>query len=172
MLVFAPAPIVHIRPGTVTDLSGLLTLERAAFATDRLSRRSFCRFLASPNAALIVADDQGVVAGYALVLFRPTSMVARLYSIAVSAAGRGIGPVLLAAAEEAAHRRGCAAMRLEVHEHNAAALARYRKSGYGVFGRYRNYYEDGGDALRFEKPLALSSTGRKNSASPVPLVAR
>src|SRR5262249_19153669 len=31
--------------------------------------------------------------------------------------------------------------------------SRYRKSGYREFGRHKRYYEDGGDALRFEKRL-------------------
>jgi ribosomal protein S18 acetylase RimI-like enzyme len=43
-------------------------------------------------------------------------------------------------------------MRLEVHQGNHAAIACYRKSGYREFARHR-YYEDGGDALRFEKRL-------------------
>ena len=67
--------------------------------------------------------------------------------------GRGVGPMLLAAAEEAALARDCRSIRLEVHETNHAAIARYRKSGYREFGRLRRYYEDGGDALRFEKRL-------------------
>ena len=53
----------------------------------------------------------------------------------------------------AALARGCRAIRLEVHETNHAAISRYRKSGYREFGRHRRYYEDGGDALRFEKRL-------------------
>jgi hypothetical protein len=53
--------------------------------------------------------------------------------------------------------RGCGAIRLEVHETNAAAIARYRKTGYGEFGRHARYYEDGGDALRFEKRLTPAS---------------
>ena len=81
--------------------------------------------------------------------------VARLYSIAVAPqmGGRGVGAMLLAAAEAAALARDCRAMRLEVHETNHAAISRYRKSGYREFGRHARYYEDGGDALRFEKRL-------------------
>ena len=45
-------------------------------------------------------------------------------------------------------------LRLEVHEKNAAAIARYRKGGYALFGRHAAYYADRGHALRFEKPLA------------------
>jgi ribosomal protein S18 acetylase RimI-like enzyme len=61
--------------------------------------------------------------------------------------------MLLAAAEAAAVARRCRAIRLEVHVTNHAAISRYRKSGYKQFARHRGYYEDGGDALRFEKRL-------------------
>lgn len=167
-------PNLRLRAGVPADVEALLALEQAAFATDHLSRRSFRRFLASPNAALIVCAHDGQVLGYALVLFRPASMVARLYSIAVApaAAGRGIGPMLLAAAERAALRRRCTALRLEVHERNAAAISRYRKSGFRQFGMHFDYYDDRGNALRFEKRLASSSTGRKDSASPAAAIAR
>jgi ribosomal-protein-alanine N-acetyltransferase len=61
--------------------------------------------------------------------------------------------MLLRAAEEFASSRTCSSIRLEVHQTNHAAIARYRKSGYRQFGRRQRYYEDGGDALRFEKEL-------------------
>ena len=165
-------PTVNLRPGVRADLDALLALEQAAFTTDQLSRRSFRRFMASPSAALIVIEQGGRLAGYALVLFRPGSAIARLYSIAVATAGRGVGRMLLAASEEAARRRACNALRLEVHEHNAAAIKHYRKAGYQLFGRHLDYYDDRGDALRFEKRLDGSSTGRKDSSSPIPSVAR
>ena len=53
---------------------------------------------------------------------------------------------------------GCRSMRLEVHEHNTRAIARYEKSGYRLFGRRLDYYDDHATALRFEKPL-VSKTG-------------
>ena len=86
------------------------------------------------------------------------SKLGRLYSIAVAPhiPSRGIGPLLLAAAEAAATHRRRRAMRLEVHEHNTRAIGRYEKSGYRLFGRHRAYYDDGGDALRFEKPLGAA----------------
>ena len=51
-------------------------------------------------------------------------------------------------------------MRLEVHEHNDRAITRYEKSGYRPFGRHGDYYGDHGDAVRFEKPLAVEPRGR------------
>jgi ribosomal protein S18 acetylase RimI-like enzyme len=164
----------RFRPGVPADLDALRALERAAFTSDHLSRRSFRHFMASPHAALIVAEAGSRLAGYALVLFRPRSAIARLYSIAVAPAhaGRGVGPTLLAAAEATALRRDCASLRLEVHEANAAAIKRYRTSGYRLFGRHLDYYDDRGNALRFEKRLAASSTAAKNSPSPAAPVAR
>jgi ribosomal protein S18 acetylase RimI-like enzyme len=146
---------VTLRRGRVRDLASLVTLELAVFRTDVVSRRSFRHFIASPNASLIVAEESGGLAGYALVLYRPRSKLARLYSIAVAphAGGRGLGPRLLAAAEDAAKRRGRRVMRLEVHVGNTRAIARYEKSGYRLFGKHCDYYDDHGDALRFEKPL-------------------
>jgi ribosomal protein S18 acetylase RimI-like enzyme len=155
-LAHVPAPDVCVRKAERGDLDALLALEQRVFATDRLSRRSLARFLASPTAELIVAYENGTLAGTAIVLFREASAVARLYSIAVAPhqGGRGVAQLLLGAAEAAAAGRDCRAMRLEVHVTNHAAITRYRKSGYREFARARGYYEDGGDALRFEKRLA------------------
>jgi ribosomal protein S18 acetylase RimI-like enzyme len=145
----------RLRRGRIGDLDALMALERTVFSADILSRRSFRRFLAAPTASLIVAEDGGKLAGYALVLYPPRSKHARLYSIAVAPhiGRRGVGPILLAAAETAARRRHRRAMRLEVHEHNTRAIARYEKSGYRLLGRHRAYYDDRADALRFDKPL-------------------
>jgi ribosomal protein S18 acetylase RimI-like enzyme len=73
--------------------------------------------------------------------------------------GKGVAQQLLRAAERAARQRGCDTMRLEVHETNHAAIARYRKQGYAEFGRHRRYYDDGGDALRFHKKFAQRRQG-------------
>jgi ribosomal protein S18 acetylase RimI-like enzyme len=148
-------PEVRLRAGDPSDLDALVSLEERVFAGDRVSRRGFRRFLNSPRAALIVAVEDGVVAGYALVLFRAGSVVARLYSLAVAPefARRGIGTALLKATEEAAIARERFILRLEVHEKNDKAIARYRKAGYALFGRHFDYYTDRADALRFEKRL-------------------
>jgi len=160
----APRAAIRTRKAERGDIDALMELERRVFATDRLSRRSLQRFLQSRSAELIVAHDGARLAGTAIVLFRARSLRARLYSIAVAPqlAGRGVAAMLLDAAEAAALDRGCRAMRLEVHHTNHAAVARYRKSGYQQFARHRRYYEDGGDALRFEKQLV------REGGSPLP----
>jgi ribosomal protein S18 acetylase RimI-like enzyme len=149
----ARSPGIEVRAAAPDDLDALLKLEHRVFATDRLSPRSLRRLLKSPTAKVLVAQESGHLVGTAIVLFRRGSLVARLYSIAVAphASGRGIASILLQAAEAAAVTRDCRLMRLEVHSSNHAAISRYRKSGYREFGRLHRYYEDGGDALRFER---------------------
>src|SRR5262245_492651 len=154
-LAHTPAPDIRVRKAERGDLDALVALEQRVFATDRLSRRSLERFLSSPTAEVIVAYEDGALAGTAIVLFRAGSTVARLYSIAVAPhqGGSGVAQLLLAAAEAASAKRDCRVIRLEVHVTNHPAIGRYRKSGYREFARLRAYYEDGGDALRFEKRL-------------------
>jgi ribosomal-protein-alanine acetyltransferase len=141
------------------DLEALTALEAACFETDRLTRRSFRNFIEKGRATLLVADIDGRVAGYALVLYRSGTASARLYSIAVApdARGRGVAESLMQSAEDAARARDCIVMRLEVRADNAAAIALYRRRGYRPFGRYLDYYEDHGEALRFQRPLIASS---------------
>src|SRR6516164_3258705 len=124
-LAHAPVAEVRVRKAERGDIDALNELEHRVFATDRLSRPSLRRFLKSPSAEVIVARHGDQVAGSAIVLFRPRSVVARLYSIAVApyVAGRGVGAMLLAAAEAAAVARRCRAIRLEVHVTNHAAIS-------------------------------------------------
>jgi len=145
-----------VRHATPADLDALVALELGAFRGDRMSRAQYRRHLASPRAAVLVADAPGEgLLGSALVFFRAGSTLARLYSIAAAPAarGRGIGKALLAAAEDAARARGCRALRLEVRVDNAAAVALYEGAGYRRIGSYAGYYEDGADAWRYEKDL-------------------
>jgi len=145
----------RIRKGRLADIDALLVLEQSVFTVDHLSRKSFRNFLTSPHSVLMVAEQAGALAGYVHILFRPRSKAARLYSIGVAAnaAGRGIGIALLKAGEAAARKRRASLIRLEVQPGNRAAIARYEKSGYRRTGVRRGYYNDGSDALRYEKAL-------------------
>jgi len=146
-----------VRAGIHEDLDALVTIESRAFTYNRLTRRSFATFLTSPRAALMVAAHSEPCIGYALVLFRSGSEVARLYSLAVDPVdtGRGVGSTLLTAAEKAACRRGSKTIRLEVREDNRPAINLYRKFDYRIVGRRLRYYDDHGNALRLEKRLSI-----------------
>lgn len=160
---------LQLRQATSADLNALLQLEHRCFSEDRLSRRSFRRFLDMPRDRLIVADARGEgegkseLLGYCLVLMSAATRMARIYSIAVlpTARGRGIGEKLVKTAEREAADAGRILMRLEVREDNSGAIALYRRLGYRQFGTYRDYYEDHGNALRFERRILFYEPTRE-----------
>ena len=93
-----------IRTARASDVDALVAIENAVFASDRISRRSFRQLIERETAETLVAEEDGRMAGYAMVLFRKGSGVARLYSFATTPdfQGRGHGRELLAAAERTA----------------------------------------------------------------------
>lgn len=145
-----------LRRATIDDIPALLELERESFHGDRLGRRQF-RHLLGPgaNARTMVLVNGARILGYVMLLFRRGSRLARLYSIAVdpNARGRGVGRVLLNAAEQQAVERNCTGLRLEIRKDNAASIGLFNSSGYARIGEYPDYYEDGMDAWRYEKRL-------------------
>lgn len=146
---------VSLRAATSLDVPQLVAIENAAFDTDRISARSFRELLRSDSAAIKVAEVGGEPAGYAVVLFRRNTSVARVYSIAVApfARGQNIGEQLMHAVEACARERDALFMRLEVRPDNHHAISLYQRLGYRAFGRFLNYYGDRTDAIRFEKSL-------------------
>lgn len=100
-------------------------------------------------------EQDDVLAGNAVVLFRRGTSVARLYSLVVRPdyQRRGIARSLLATVASEAGRRGCRVMQLEVRPDNLAAIRLYMKDGYVMTATAVNFYEDGSDALTMRKPL-------------------
>ncbi len=150
---------VRIRRARRGDLAALVELENGAFSSDRMSVRQLRHHLGNPLAEILVAAHGGAILGAAVLFFRRQHRIARLYSVAIAARARGIGlgAALLAAAERAAKKRGSTALRLEVRKDNAAAQSLYERRGYHRFGAKRAYYEDGHDALRYERALVHSA---------------
>lgn len=144
-----------IRPATRTDIGELVRIEETCFAGDRISARSFARLMARDSASILVAVTDGIVAGYALLLFRKNSKSARIYSLAVDPphAGTGIARLLLEAVEAEGRRRSMHRLRLEVRTDNDRAVRMYDKLGFERVGRRPRYYADGCDAIRYGKRL-------------------
>jgi ribosomal protein S18 acetylase RimI-like enzyme len=162
------APTNTIRRAVATDIDQLLRLEALAFKGDRLSRRSFKRWLKHQGCVFLVSEDQGVLGGYILVILRRGTRLARLYSLAVDPAcrGQGLASRLIQLAEQGVRDAGSLYMRLEVAGNNEAAITLYRKLGYTQFGMYRDYYEDHSDALRMEKCVHRLQPANQNRTIP------
>lgn len=149
---------VVIRTAVLADLPEILRLE-ALFPSDRMAARSVRRFMRSPTAHFRVADSGARVLGNLLMLQRKASATARIYSVIVDPAARGLGlgAKLVTSAEAEARRLGLARMSLEVRADNAAARAMYARLGYTEAAQLSAYYDDGADGLRLVKLLAADA---------------
>ncbi|MCX7304630.1 MAG: N-acetyltransferase [Hyphomicrobiales bacterium] len=149
-----------IRPARASDVDALLAIENAVFETDRLTRSSLRRLTMSGSAAVIVAEVEASVAGYCILLLRKGAAAARLYSLAVGPghSGRGIGRMLVKAAEREALARGRRSLRLEVREDNPRAVAIYRQAGFIRTGSRPGYYQDGMAAICMNKLLVEAAS--------------
>lgn len=150
---------VRVRRAVDHDLPSLIALENRVFVSDRLSARQWKKHLESDTAQVFVASIDREVIGASVIFFRHGSNIARIYSLAVAAESRGlgVGDALLDASEESAHAHHCKRMRLEVRRDNAQAQRLYLRRGYTGIGERAAYYEDGADALRYEKLLTAIS---------------
>ena len=110
-----------------------------------LSAEAVAAIIANPDAALLLAERDGLIAGLlqlglASAQDRPTLVPRRyvaIYSLAVRAGQRrsGIGRALMEAAHRWAHERGVDAIELNVWEFNAAARLFYEELGYTTASR-------------------------------------
>ncbi|CAO4139145.1 GNAT family N-acetyltransferase [Methylorubrum extorquens] len=154
---------VEIRPARLADLDALVSLEHAAFTTDRAERRAIRHAIRSVSMTLLVAvarepaegGEVEILVGAATTERRRTSRVARLSSLAVAPAraGLGLGRKLLQAAEADARAHDCERLRLEVRADNGGGIRLYERGGYARTGTKPDYYEDGMEAWCYEKAL-------------------
>lgn len=146
---------IIIRQASSDDIPQLLEIEQACFATDRLSPRSFKRFIQEARCDIYVCSGDSTLWGYYLLLYRQGTSLARLYSIAVHPAqrGKGLAALLLTDAEQKASARHCALLRLEVRQDNPAAINLYQTRGYLPFGIKADFYEDHTSAICMQKQI-------------------
>ena len=148
------SPLVF-RDAEKRDIKQLVAIENRCFSQDRLSARSFHWMLEKGHADIILAEQDNIPVGYALLLYRKGTSLARLYSFAVlpEYRGGGIGAALLKTAEQRVREYDCVYLRLEVRPDNTGAIALYKRLGYRQFDIKEDYYEDHSEALCFEKRI-------------------
>lgn len=144
-----------IRQAKLKDIDRLLEIEQDCFRTDQLSRRNFRYLLTKANAQTIVDEVNGAIRGYAMLLFRRGTATARLYSFATAAEFRrqGVGIKLLTTVEEKVKACHCFLLRLETQSDNLPMQQLVKNHGYQELDVVAHFYQDGTDAIRFEKYL-------------------
>lgn len=145
---------LRVRTAKPSDATPILRLE-ALFPSDRMSMRSIRRFLSVDSARVFVAEEAGRILGNLVLLCRRGAVAARIYSVVVdpAARGMGLGHRLVEAAEREARRQGRDRITLEVRADNVAARRLYASRGYAVARELPAYYDDGADGLRLSLPL-------------------
>ena len=158
----------HIRDALGSDLNALLEIEMQSFNSDKISRRSFKRYLQSEHSKLLVAEIDQQVVGYGLIWLHKGTRLARIYSLAVlpSARGNNVARRIMLVLENLAKLHKRFYIRLEVSTQNSAAINLYENLGYRIFGRYTAYYADSSDALRMQKRIRASSDQGMHLAAP------
>jgi [ribosomal protein S18]-alanine N-acetyltransferase len=159
----ASAGATTVRLARVSDLPGVMAIERASFPTDAWSESSMRSTIKDRDTVTTVVERDDRVVGYCSVL-APAASDADILTIAIEAAARGggLGRVLLEGAVDAAEARGCRLVFLEVRVDNPVAQNLYSSVGFVEVGRRRHYYQpDDVDAIvmRLAVPRPVVSPG-------------
>lgn len=174
---------MHVRRAEASDAAALAELAaltfplacpphtseaaKAAFIATNLSRENFTAYLADPARAIFVAEEDGALIGYtmliageptdadvaAAVTLRPSVELSKCY-VHPDAHGAGAASALLAASIAHAAEAGAAGMWLGVNQQNARAQRFYGKQGFARVGTKRFLVGDRfEDDFVFERPL-------------------
>jgi ribosomal-protein-alanine N-acetyltransferase len=138
------------------DFEPLYAIERLCFEPPHRFSRGYMRQLVlARDGATWVAEDDGKIAGFAIVEWsrERAGMIAYLQTIEVApeARGQGVGRELLRRAEDSARAAGAATVWLHVNAANAGAIRLYHAHGYACEGREEDYYGRGQPGLIYRK---------------------
>jgi len=152
---------VLFRPYKPEDFTALYAIEERCFQSPLcFSRRYMRQLVNSTHAATWIAEEDGRMAGFAIVQWaeEAVGVIAYIQTIEVAPEQlrQGIGGELLRRIEESARSAGAQAIWLHVDAQNAAAIHLYEANGYRSEGREENYYTRGRAALIYGKPLGDS----------------
>lgn len=133
--------ILRFEPLGEQHLPDILRIEALVHSAP-WSERAFRNELINPESAFLVALVDGVVGGYGG--YWRCIDEAHITNVAVDPARQrqGIGRKLMLELLAKAKQEGLTCSTLEVRAGNEAAIALYRKLGYDVVSRRKNYYPD------------------------------
>ena len=158
------------RPYKPEDFASLYAIEGACFQPPlRFGRRYMRQLVLNPDAATWIAEQDGRMAGFAIVEWwqDEDAIEAYIQTIEVAADERrqGVGGELLRYVEASARTAGADTIWLHVDAENSAALHLYEQRGYAGQGREEHYYARHRTALIYSKQLAHADPGAISPAS-------
>ena len=127
-------------------------MEKECFGKDAWPLIDLIGVLSFPGIVRVKAVVNNVMVGFAAGEVHQDNQMGWITTIGVSPAyhQQGIASALLEAVELQLHMDR---IRLSVRKSNLPAIQMYKKHGYMQAGHWLGYYEDGEDALIFEKSI-------------------
>ena len=143
---------MEIVKASIRDLGALRRLENEVFKKDAWPLLDLIAVLTFGNVIRLKAVDGGTMIGFIAGDPRPSSGWGWIATIAVDPPHqrRGIGRSLL---RECETLLGVPRARLTVRMSNQPAISLYENEGYTTMDIWKNYYDDGEDAILMEKNL-------------------
>ncbi len=144
------------------DLDALYRFEILCFREHRFRRNHVDWILRNERALTLVEDGRKAVTAAMMLLFE--GHVCRVLSVAVAPKSRrrGIGTLMMQAAEAVCRERGLSTIRLEVSTKNLVAIEFYRRLGYRTDGVLYGYYSWGEDAYSMRKAILPPSASESS----------
>jgi ribosomal protein S18 acetylase RimI-like enzyme len=152
------------RPYRPEDFAALYAIEEVCFQPPlRFGRAYMRRLVSSEDAATWIAEEDGRMAGFAIVEWSGGAGAIAAYiqtiEVAPEKRGQGIGGALMRSVEQSAQAAGATMIWLHVDAENAGAIRLYEAHGYRPEGREANYYPRGRAALIYIKALGEGAGG-------------
>ena len=131
---------MNFEPAGLEDIDELLKIEKKSFAS-HWNKQTFYDELSAENGYYITIEDNGKIMGYSG--FRYVLDEAHITTLAVHHKFRkkGIGTKLVEQLIKDAKARGLNKLYLEVRQSNTPAQKIYKKLGFKVLDRRREYYQ-------------------------------
>lgn len=140
-----------IRRARISDLDGIMSLERLAFPKAPYDIRFWKRLLRESDCWVCERGEE--ISGSFAADFDDCERSLHILTMAVhpDCRKRGLGSRFMNFLEIWGRRKGCALIFLEVRTGNEVAIRLYRRSGYEFCSLISQYYPDGDDALLMVK---------------------
>ena len=129
---------ITFRPMEIQDVSQVYVIEKECF-TIPWAESEFKGFQKEKNQFFFVAEAESII-GYGTIMTVLDECEVLRIAVKPSERRNGIGEKLFNKMLEEAKKRGARLFYLEVRESNKAAIGLYKKAGFMVSGRRKEYY--------------------------------
>lgn len=155
MTKVAPQSPVDILSASWRDLGALRSLETVCFPVDAWPLLDLIGVLSLPNVVRLKAVVQDQMVGFVAGDIHRNEDMAWIATIGVRPdfQRQGIASLLLQACED---RLNVSRVRLSVRVANKPAIRLYEGFGYRQVGTWSSYYQDGSNAIVFEKNMRIA----------------